>query len=626
MTAARKGGPASAARVLFVPAIAVMNRLSYARKFILIALLMTGPLATVAYLQSSSANERLVITQKERAGVALLGPATDLAVAVERHRVLTARLAVGALDLAAEQDRRDAAERAGRALDRIAALDRGAQAWDEVRRGWEAARAAPPQGAEAAHATLASALLEALLARVGNESKLILDPGPDSYWLADALVVKIPELADTVARSTAAALSRAAPAAAAGQELARARATHLSQVILRTAFDEATHDSRGADLEAVVGGPLAEALAAVEQHAASLDVRPEEPGEAAALDRERLARHGLAALDRLHDLPARIAPQLDQLLARRVRRLESQRALGLAASGGAALVLAYLFVAIYLSVRESVRSLEEAAVADPATPEQFVAPSRDELGLMAEAYNRARGEQVALREQLRRADKLATIGQLAAGTAHELNEPIAAILGFAQLAQKCPELPAQADKDLGKIAKAALHAREIIKALLLFARQTPPQTALLDLNQVVAESLEFLQPRCERAGINVAVSLASDLPRVEADAGQLRQVVLNLVVNAIQATARDGSVAVATESLGGEVVLAVQDRGRGMTEEVRKHLFLPFYTTKDVGQGTGLGMSVVHGIVTAHGGTIHVDSAPERGTRIEVRLPAPARA
>ena len=243
------------------------------------------------------------------------------------------------------------------------------------------------------------------------------------------------------------------------------------------------------------------------------------------------------------------------------------------------------------------------------------------LGLIAEAYSRVRGEQLVLREQLRRADKLATIGQLAAGTAHELNEPIAAILGFAQLAQKSPGLSAQVDRDLGKIAKASLHAREVIKALLLFARQTPPQKAPTDLNQVVTESLEFLQPRCEHAAIKVAPSLAPGLPCVEADPNQLRQVVLNLVVNAIQATPPEGTVEVTTAISAGEVIFAVQDKGHGMPEEVRKHLFLPFFTTKDIGQGTGLGMSVVHGIVTAHGGTIQVDSAPERGTRIEVHLP-----
>jgi signal transduction histidine kinase len=231
-----------------------------------------------------------------------------------------------------------------------------------------------------------------------------------------------------------------------------------------------------------------------------------------------------------------------------------------------------------------------------------------------------------LRERLRLADKLATIGQLAAGTAHELNEPLAAILGFAELAQKCPDLPSLAAQDLAKIARATLHAREIIKQLLLFARQTPPKKARTDLNQVVREGLEMVQGRCDQAEVSVVRDLAADLPAVQADANQVRQAVLNLIVNAVQASPKGGQVAVSTSNDGSAVVIAVEDHGCGMADEVRKNLFLPFYSTKEIGQGTGLGLAVVHGIITAHSGTIHVDSAPDRGTRIEVRLPLPAEA
>jgi signal transduction histidine kinase len=284
-------------------------------------------------------------------------------------------------------------------------------------------------------------------------------------------------------------------------------------------------------------------------------------------------------------------------------------------------VLAYLFVAIYLSVRQSVRELEEAAEGELGMPERFAAPGQDEFAQLAAAYSRVRGERIALREQLRLADKLATNGQLAAGTAHELNEPLAAILGFAELAQKCDGLPDQANRDLAKIARATLHAREIIRQLLLFARRTPPKKAPTDINQVVNEDLEMLEARCSLAGISIVRDLAADLPNVEADANQVRQALLNLIVNAVQASPRGGEINVSTHADGGAVLVAVEDHGCGMSEEVRKHLFLPFYSTKEVGRGTGLGLSVVHGIITAHSGTIHVNSAPDRGTRIEVRLP-----
>ena len=229
-----------------------------------------------------------------------------------------------------------------------------------------------------------------------------------------------------------------------------------------------------------------------------------------------------------------------------------------------------------------------------------------------------------LQEQLRHSDRLATIGQLAAGVAHELNEPLGAILGFAQLANKTPRLPRQVSQDIDRIVKAALYARDVVKKLMVFGRQTPPQKSLVDLNRLVREGLDFVRPRCQSEGIELQFKLADDLPQITADPNQLHQVLVNLVVNAVQATGSGGTVVISTRTSPGAVHLVVEDNGQGMTEEVLKHVFLPFFTTKEVGQGTGLGLAVVHGIITAHGGTIHVDSTPGRGTRFDVRLPATA--
>jgi signal transduction histidine kinase len=229
-----------------------------------------------------------------------------------------------------------------------------------------------------------------------------------------------------------------------------------------------------------------------------------------------------------------------------------------------------------------------------------------------------------LQDQLRHADRLATIGQLAAGIAHELNEPLGSILGFAQLALKNPKLPGQAAKDLERIVATSLHAREIIRKLLIFARQKPPLMSQVDLNHAVSDSLHFLGSRCAAAGVEVALSLAPDLPLINADGSQLQQVLVNLVVNAVQAMPNGGKLSIGTRPGHGYVSLLVDDTGTGMTEEVRKKLFIPFFTTKDVSQGTGLGLAVVHGIVTAHGGSIHVESEPGRGARFEIQLPLDA--
>lgn len=233
----------------------------------------------------------------------------------------------------------------------------------------------------------------------------------------------------------------------------------------------------------------------------------------------------------------------------------------------------------------------------------------------------AEQEKARLENQLMHADRLATIGQLSAGVAHELNEPLGSILGFAQLAKRNPELPKQVALDIEKIEAASLHAREVVKKLMLFARQMPPQKTQLDLNQLVEEGLYFLESRCAKEGITLVRSLSPDLPEIIADRGQLTQVLVNLIVNAVQAMPEGGVLTVRT--LGGKqhVSLIVEDTGVGMSQEIMTKIFAPFFTTKQVEQGTGLGLPVVHGIVTSHGGTIKVDSRIGRGTRFEVRLP-----
>ena len=226
-----------------------------------------------------------------------------------------------------------------------------------------------------------------------------------------------------------------------------------------------------------------------------------------------------------------------------------------------------------------------------------------------------------LEGQLRHADRLATIGLLAAGVAHELNEPLGNILGFAQLAKKCRGLPKSAKEDLDKIESASLHARDIIRNLLIFARQMPPQKTRVNLHPIVEETLDFLQGRFAETGIEVECQLPADLPAVTADSGQLSQVLMNLAVNALQAMPKGGKLTIRARATHRSVSLTVEDTGTGMSQDVLEKIFVPFFTTKDVGEGTGLGLPVVHGIVHAHGGAIHAESKVGRGTRFEIRLP-----
>lgn len=226
-----------------------------------------------------------------------------------------------------------------------------------------------------------------------------------------------------------------------------------------------------------------------------------------------------------------------------------------------------------------------------------------------------------LQMQLQQADRLATIGVLAAGVAHELNEPLGNILGFTQILSKAPDLPGPVLEDLRKIETASLQAREIIRNLLVFSRRLPPRRRPVALNHVVEEGLKLLRPRCVQGNIELTVELAPDLPQITGDDVQLNQVLVSLVVNAIQAMPSGGRLCARTRRDGDFVILTIRDSGIGMDSQTLHRIFDPFFTTKDEGKGTGLGLPIVQEIVKAHGGDIHVKSKPGKGAEFEVRIP-----
>jgi len=256
----------------------------------------------------------------------------------------------------------------------------------------------------------------------------------------------------------------------------------------------------------------------------------------------------------------------------------------------------------------------------------FLAEERDLIAAVGRAVARsvevreARVERERLLERIARADRLAAVGQLAAGVAHELNEPLGGILGFAELALGAPDVGPEGARDLRRIVDITLSARDIIKQLLLFARRAPPRRVAVDLPAVIGDALKLLEPRCASLRITLVREIGA-VPTVPGDPGQLQQVLVNLVVNAIHAMPGGGTLTVGCRREGDAVVLEVADTGEGMAAEVAGQVFDPFFTTRDIGDGTGLGLSVSHGIVVAHGGTIEVETAPGRGARFVVCLP-----
>lgn len=225
-----------------------------------------------------------------------------------------------------------------------------------------------------------------------------------------------------------------------------------------------------------------------------------------------------------------------------------------------------------------------------------------------------------IQQQLLHADRLATIGQLAAGVAHELNEPLGNILGLAQLSLKLPGLPIQAEKDLGKIEDCVIYSREIIKKLMEFSRQSQLCKEKIDLNELIENSITFLEARCIKEGIKIVKEYTGNIT-VTVDRHQIKQVITNLTINAIQAMKNGGKLLFTTRKNSKNAIFCVEDTGIGIASENISKTFMPFFTTKDVGEGTGLGLSVVYGIIKNHNGDIKVSSDPGKGTTFEVCLP-----
>ncbi|HPQ44246.1 MAG TPA: ATP-binding protein [Syntrophales bacterium] len=245
-----------------------------------------------------------------------------------------------------------------------------------------------------------------------------------------------------------------------------------------------------------------------------------------------------------------------------------------------------------------------------------------QIGLMIERKE-AQEIKSELQDQLIRADRLSAIGQLAAGVAHELNEPLNTILGFAQLVVKTQGLPDTVKADLAKITDASLHARSIIRELLIFARQSPSPHSIttIRLNRIVEDELGLLESLCLKSYVEVKHILDPNVPEIVADKSKILQVIANLVVNALQSMPEGGVLTLKTSFDKDNVFLIVEDTGVGMSDELKRKIFIPFFTTKDVGQGTGLGLAVVHGIVSSHGGDITVESEVGKGSRFIIKLP-----
>ncbi|MEO0075207.1 MAG: cache domain-containing protein [candidate division WOR-3 bacterium] len=256
----------------------------------------------------------------------------------------------------------------------------------------------------------------------------------------------------------------------------------------------------------------------------------------------------------------------------------------------------------------------------------------DEVGELANAFNMMikslKERESELKEytqqQIMRSERLATLGQLSAGVAHEINNPLTGVLTYIRLIKKRLEKRSDADGDfrryLDKVENETERVSTIVKNLLDFARQRDPNLKLVDVNLVISESLDLLEHKIRLQNITVETNFAT-LPRITADFSQLQQVFMNLIINAVEAMEQGGKLTITTEELKERNMLQImfKDTGVGIPKEHLTQIFEPFFTTKP--KGTGMGLSVVYGIISRHNGEIEVNSEVGKGTTFTIRLP-----
>ena len=260
--------------------------------------------------------------------------------------------------------------------------------------------------------------------------------------------------------------------------------------------------------------------------------------------------------------------------------------------------------------------------------------SRDEIGELSDSFNDMAGELKERESSLQNAqhalvqsEKMAAVGTLSAGLAHEVKNPLSAVLGYAQLSKRKLDQPEALAKHLDIIETETRRCNEIISNLMQFSRQEKGDHSEISVNDVVEKSMKIVDHQLSLKNVRIESKLAADVPLIFGNANQLQQVLMNLMINAQQAIGEDGgTVDLETQVKGQSVLITVSDTGPGMDDDVAKKIFEPFFTTKPAGKGTGLGLSVTYGIIKDHGGDISVHRASSGGAKFVIKLPRDAEA
>jgi two-component system NtrC family sensor kinase len=294
----------------------------------------------------------------------------------------------------------------------------------------------------------------------------------------------------------------------------------------------------------------------------------------------------------------------------------------------ASLVLLFIATALVLRPVHHVVVMAQKVIGGDMTARVGIRPP-GEMGVLCRAID-SMAQAVAEREemltsdarqQIGRSEHLASVGRLAAGVAHEINNPLTGVLAFADMLRDKENMDDEDREDLDLIIRETKRVREIVRGLLDFARETPYVKKPIDINELIRQTLRLLGRRGAFQKVYTVEDLQEGIPAISADRNQLQQVIMNLALNACEAMPEGGTLMVATSRCDDRVVVKVTDTGCGIKPEQIDQIFEPFYTSKPVGKGTGLGLSVSYGILQQHGGTLEVESVPEMGSTFTITLP-----
>jgi len=301
------------------------------------------------------------------------------------------------------------------------------------------------------------------------------------------------------------------------------------------------------------------------------------------------------------------------------------------------LVISVTLPVLYIFIDRLTKSLEKLVSVMDETDLESAMPltlpvTDDEIGflihhfeLMRKRILESKSQLVNAQKQIFQAEKLASIGRLASGVAHEVNNPLNGIKNCVYAIQRDPEDRQQMREYLELINEGLNHIEMIVQKLLGFARQQSKSVEAVNLNNSVQKVLQLLDYKFKQKQITVHLRLDENLPEIKADEQLMQEVVMNLLLNSCDAVTTGGEIEIESgKAENNHIFISITDNGSGIPEEERQKIFDPFYTTKDPGEGTGLGLSVSLGIVEAHGGSIRVESVPRQKTRFTVNLPIEA--